>query len=96
MINTDVNFIPAPSGPGTQPLRNLSVPWNHPVFHLSSFVANSFCDLVQPTESHSRKNIRKNTVGPNKFTDFENFGFEHPGQFKTMFFVNLAETPRYR
>ena len=64
--------------------------------HLSSFVANSFCDLVRPIESHSRKNFRKNKVGPNEFTDFEDFGFEHTRQFKTIFHVNLAETPRYR
>ena len=66
------------------------------LLHLSSFVANSFCDLVRPIESHSRKNIRKNTVGPNEFTDFENFGFEHPRRCKTMFHVNSAKTPRYR
>ena len=44
---------------------------------------------MRPIESHNRKNLRKNTVGPNEFTDFENFGFEHPGQFKMICHVNL-------
>ena len=59
----------------------------------SSGAANSFCDLAPPNESHMGENNKKNTVGPNEFTDFEQFGIEHPDRIKTMLAINWPNHP---
>ena len=40
-----------------------------------------------------RENNEKNTVGPNEFTEFEQFGFEHPDFTKTIVATNWADHP---
>ena len=62
-------------------------------FPPSSGATNSFCDLAPPNESHMRENNGKNTAGPNEFTDFEQFGFEHPDRTKTIVATNWANHP---
>ena len=46
----------------------------------------------QPTKTSGTKN----TVGPNEFTDFEDFCVEHLQPCKTMFHKTLIETPRFQ
>ena len=58
-----------------------------------SAATNSFSDLTPPNESHMRENYGKNTVGPNEFTDFEQFGLEHPDFIKTIVATNSANHP---
>ena len=59
----------------------------------SSGATNSFCDLAPPNESHMRENYKKNTVGPNEFTDFEKFPVEHPDRIKTILATNWRNHP---
>ena len=40
-----------------------------------------------------RENNGKNIVGPNEFTDFENFDVEHPNRIKTSFVTNSPNHP---
>ena len=40
-----------------------------------------------------RENNGKNTVGPNEFTDFEQFGLEHHDSPKTIVATNWANHP---
>ena len=40
-----------------------------------------------------RENNGKNTAGPNEFTDFEQFGLEHPDSIKTIVATNWANHP---
>ena len=72
--------------------RNCGVMAN-PVFHFNVFVSNSFGDLAVPIESLDRENQRKNTAGPNEFTDFEKNEIEHPKRTKTILATTWAEHP---
>ena len=58
-----------------------------------SGATNSFSDLTPPNESHMRENNWKITAGPNEFTDFEQFGLEHPDRTKTIVVTNWANHP---
>ena len=40
-----------------------------------------------------KENNAKNTFGPNEFTDFEKFTFEHPETTKTIFATNSPNHP---
>ena len=64
--------------------------WHRALFQPSAFVTNSFGDLIGPIESLDRKNYVQITVGPNEFTDFEKFEFEHRSLIKTSFATNPA------
>ena len=58
-----------------------------------SGATNSFCYFAPPNESHVRENNGKNTPGPNEFTDFKQFGLEHPDFTKTIVATNWANHP---
>jgi len=49
-----------------------------------------WCDQ---TKAIAEKHFRKNTVGPNEFTDFENFDFEHTPQPKRFFMLIYPKHP---
>ena len=40
-----------------------------------------------------KENNEKTDAGPNEFTDFENFGVEHPDPPKTIFATNWPNHP---
>ena len=40
-----------------------------------------------------QENNGKNAAGPNEFTDFEQFGLEHPDSIKTIVATNWANHP---
>ena len=40
-----------------------------------------------------RENYKKNTVGPNEFTDFEQLGLEHVDRTKTILATNWPNHP---
>ena len=64
-----------------------------PLVQSFGFVTNSFGDLITRIESPGRENCRKNTAGPNEFTDFEKFKVEHRRRPKTISLSNSAQHP---
>merc|ERR1712115_486594 len=56
-------------------------------------VTHLFGDMTPRIESHMRKNNKRNTVGPNEFTDFEKFEVEHPENTKTILATNSPNHP---
>ena len=88
-------------------VTSVNISWN---FRFSKFAGPMEPPIVTPQRIRGKFDLRfgatnrmpqprsflENTVRPNEFTDFENFGFQHPGPCKMIFHVNLAKTPRYR
>ena len=65
----------------------------NPMVSVSAGGTNLFSDITTGIESPNRGQYRKNTPGRNEFTDFEQFGVEHPPRIKSILAIHSANYP---
>ena len=63
------------------------------MLRVSAGATNSFSDLATAIEKPNRGQYRKNIPGRNEFTDFEQFGVEHPPRIKSILAIHSANYP---